>query len=49
MTLPTLDLTDMIFTDYVKCAKDLSQKLRDQVAFFFMILYIVRGNMNNYN
>ena len=39
MTLPTLDLTDMIFTDYVECAKDLSQKLRDQVAFCYDTVY----------
>ena len=36
----------MIFTDNVECAKDLSQKLRDQVAFCYDIVYC-QGNMNN--
>jgi len=31
VTLPTLDFTDMVFTDYVACATDLSERLRQQV------------------
>ncbi|KAF6016894.1 hypothetical protein EB796_024792 [Bugula neritina] len=32
VTLPTLDFTDMVFTDYVACATDLSERLRQQGA-----------------
>lgn len=31
VTLPTLDLTDMIFSDFIEAGERLSQQLRDEV------------------